>query len=130
MRRARLAVWPLAICVILCWAADARAYSWMMRHGYGGCINCHADPSGGELLTPYGYAQGDLLLRMHYGSDSTSGAASDGGEDEEVDFDSFDRYDYITRTCLGEMTAEIFMEEALKFVDACPRPSIETRGKE
>jgi len=35
---------------------------------------------------------------------------------------SFDRYDYITRTCLGEMTGEIFIEEALKFVNACPCP--------
>jgi len=28
---------------------------------------CHADPSGGGLLTPYGRAQGDLLLRTPFG---------------------------------------------------------------
>mgnify|MGYP001102378666 CR=1 FL=1 len=40
----------------------------------------------------------------------------------KVDFDSFERYNYITRTSLGEMTGEIFIEESLKFVDTCPRP--------
>ena len=34
-----------------------------------------------------------------------------------VDWNSFKRYDYISRTCLGEMTGEIFMEEALKMVN-------------
>ena len=32
----------------------------------------------------------------------------------KVDYGSFRRYDYITRTSLGEMTGEIFIEEALK----------------
>ena len=40
----------------------------------------------------------------------------------KVDWNSFERYGYISKTCLGEMTGEIFIEEALKFVDACPRP--------
>jgi hypothetical protein len=39
----------------------------MIRHAYTGCGVCHADPSGGEVLTPYGRAQSDLLLRMRYG---------------------------------------------------------------
>jgi hypothetical protein len=38
------------------------------------------------------------------------------------DFDSFERYAYITRTSLGERTGEILVEEALKFVNDCPRP--------
>ena len=38
----------------------------MIRHDYTGCVTCHADPSGGGLLTPYGRAQSDVLLRMHY----------------------------------------------------------------
>ena len=38
------------------------------------------------------------------------------------DFDSFERYEYITRTCLGEMTGQMFIEQALKFADSCPRP--------
>lgn len=46
----------------------ADAYTWMIRHDYGGCASCHADPSGGGPLTEYGRAQGDLLLRMHYGT--------------------------------------------------------------
>src|SRR5881396_3552903 len=40
----------------------------------------------------------------------------------KVDWGSFKRYDYVSRTCLGEMTGEILIEEGLKFVDACPRP--------
>lgn len=38
------------------------------------------------------------------------------------DWGSFRRYEYITRTGLGEMTGEILIEEALKFVAASPAP--------
>ena len=38
------------------------------------------------------------------------------------DWGSFKRYDYVSRTSLGEMTGDIFVEEAVKFVDRCPRP--------
>ena len=41
----------------------------------------------------------------------------------KVDWNSFERYNYITRTCLGEMTGEIFMREALEFVNQCPHPA-------
>lgn len=34
----------------------ADAYPWMIKHGYTNCSGCHADPSGGELLTIYGHA--------------------------------------------------------------------------
>jgi hypothetical protein len=37
--------------------------------------------------------------------------------------DSFERYDYITRTCLGERTGEILIEKSLAFVNTCPRPA-------
>src|ERR671910_1173384 len=91
-RAARL----ISICVpwlaIVFWAEPAQAYTWMIRHGYAGCVTCHADPSGGELLTPYGRVQGDLVLRMRYGKDDVSAAASEtsgGGES----FDSFDSFD-------------------------------------
>lgn len=40
----------------------------------------------------------------------------------KVDWNSFDRYDYISETCLGEMTGEIFIEEALNFINTCPSP--------
>lgn len=39
-----------------------------------------------------------------------------------VDWGSFKRYDYITRTSLGEMTGEILIEEALKMLAEHPAP--------
>lgn len=36
----------------------------------------------------------------------------------KVDFNSFERYDYISRTSLGEMTGEVLIENALKLIDA------------
>jgi hypothetical protein len=38
----------------------------------------------------------------------------------KVDFNSFPRYDYISRTSLGEMTGEILLDEWLKLVGRCP----------
>jgi hypothetical protein len=38
----------------------------MIKHDYAGCNQCHADPSGGGLLTLYGRAQGEILLRTRY----------------------------------------------------------------
>ncbi len=46
----------------------AGAYGWMIRHGYTSCTPCHADPSGSGVLTPYGRAQGDILLQSHFGA--------------------------------------------------------------
>jgi len=46
----------------------ASAYPWMIRHEYTQCSNCHADPAGGGLLNTYGRAQGEILMRMRYGS--------------------------------------------------------------
>ncbi|MBI3868083.1 MAG: hypothetical protein HY299_06070 [Verrucomicrobia bacterium] len=40
----------------------------------------------------------------------------------KVDFGSFKRYDYITRTSLGEMTGEILIEESLKLANEAPAP--------
>ncbi len=40
----------------------------------------------------------------------------------KVDFTSFKRYDYVSRTSLGEMTGEIYMENALKLVADSPKP--------
>jgi hypothetical protein len=40
----------------------------------------------------------------------------------KVDFQSFARYDYISRTSLGEMTGEILIEKALELVDRAGRP--------
>jgi hypothetical protein len=41
----------------------------------------------------------------------------------QVDWSSFKRYDYITRTCLGERAGELYMDEALKLVAECPTPT-------
>ena len=40
----------------------------------------------------------------------------------KVDWGSFKRYDYVSRTSLGEMTGEIYIDAALNFVAACPAP--------
>jgi len=40
----------------------------------------------------------------------------------KVDFNSFARYDYVSRTSLGEMTGEIYIEKALKLVAESPKP--------
>lgn len=37
------------------------------------------------------------------------------------DFNSFKRYDYVSRTSLGENTAEIYMNEALKLITESPK---------
>jgi hypothetical protein len=38
------------------------------------------------------------------------------------DFGSFKRYEYVSRTSLGERTGEVLVEEALKFVNESPNP--------
>jgi hypothetical protein len=40
-----------------------------------------------------------------------------------VDWGSFKVYDYVSRTCLGEMTGEILIDEALKLVAESPAPA-------
>jgi len=60
------------------WTDSAHAYAWMIRHDYTACGTCHADPSGGELLTTYGRVTSDLILSMNYGGskDESAGGAS------------------------------------------------------
>jgi hypothetical protein len=41
----------------------------------------------------------------------------------KVDFNSFKRYEYVSRTSLGEMTGEIYIEQALKLVAESPAPT-------
>lgn len=40
----------------------------------------------------------------------------------KVDYQSFKRYDYVSRTSLGEMTGEIYIEKALQLVKDSPKP--------
>ena len=75
----RLFAWSLALLFVSLFPSRAHANAWMIKHSYAGCPACHADPSGGELLTEYGRAQSDLLLRMRYGKPGggeTSSAAA------------------------------------------------------
>ena len=64
--------WSLVALFVSLIPSRAHAYTWMIKHGYASCPVCHADPSGGELLTSYGRVQSDELLRMKYGSSSES----------------------------------------------------------
>jgi hypothetical protein len=65
----------LAFVFALAVSSNASAYAWMIRHEYTSCATCHADPSGGELLTLYGRVTSDAALRMQYGG---------GGEQKDV----------------------------------------------
>ncbi len=89
-RLQRLLLACIPALVVLLAGTEAHAYPWMIRHGYGGCTTCHMDPSGGELLTRYGRAQGDLLLRMHYGRQT---ASLETPKQKTDSFDSFDSFD-------------------------------------
>lgn len=69
--RSPLLPFQVALALLLAcftWVDDAQAYAWMIRHDYTACGSCHADPSGGELLTHYGRVTSDLVLRTQYGS--------------------------------------------------------------
>ena len=61
-------------CGLFLWSAPAKAFPWMVKHGYNNCATCHVNPSGAGLLTEYGRAQSVLLLSSRYGN---------AGEDEE-----------------------------------------------
>jgi hypothetical protein len=69
----------LALGFVIFTPGRAHAYAWMIRHDYTGCASCHVDPSGGGLLTAYGRAQSDLLLRMRYGRPNTDEPDSSSG---------------------------------------------------
>ena len=46
----RLLRWALGLAfglALTTFSSSARAYPWMIRHGYTGCTPCHTDPSGG-----------------------------------------------------------------------------------
>jgi hypothetical protein len=75
----------------------------------------------GEALPNIGYY---LKRKMHGEFNLLFGLTNDafGYILTKEDFDSFERYAYITRTSLGERTGEILVDEALKFVNDCPRP--------
>jgi hypothetical protein len=67
-RAAQLLSWLVVVAAIVLGSRPAHAYPWMIRHEYQGCVPCHADPSGAGLLTEYGRAMGENVLRTRYGS--------------------------------------------------------------
>src|SRR5437773_7337265 len=76
----------------------------------------------GEALPNIGYY---LKRKMHGEHNLLFGLTNDayGYILTKEDFGSFKRYAYVSRTSLGERTGEILVNEALKFVDECPRPA-------
>jgi hypothetical protein len=85
----RFFAWSIVLLFVSFFPSRAHAYAWMIKHAYSGCPVCHADPSGGELLTAYGRAQSDLLLRMRYGKPGGS-SDSQPSSSSSSSFDSFD----------------------------------------
>jgi hypothetical protein len=71
----------------------------------------------GEALPNIGYY---LKRKMHGEHNLLFGLTNDAFAYimTKVDWNSFERYDYISRTCLGEMTGEIFIEGALQFIES------------
>jgi hypothetical protein len=62
----RLSIAIAVAAALLFHASSAHAYPWMIRYEYTQCVACHADPSGGGLLTEYGRVEGEYLLRTRY----------------------------------------------------------------
>ena len=76
----------------------------------------------GEALPNIGFY---LKRKMHGKHNLLFGLTNDafGYLLTKEDWDSFERYNYITRTSLGEMTGEIFINESLKFLSEQPKPA-------
>jgi hypothetical protein len=75
----------------------------------------------GEALPNIGFY---LKRKMHGTHNLLFGLTNDafGYILTKVDFRSFPRYDYISRTSLGELTGEILIDQALKLVEKSPPP--------
>jgi hypothetical protein len=75
----------------------------------------------GEALPNIGFY---LKRKMHGQHNLLFGLTNDasGYILTKVDFNSFPRYDYVSRTSLGEMTGEILIEKSLELVEKSPKP--------
>lgn len=75
----------------------------------------------GEALPNIGFY---LKRKMYGASNFLFGLTNDafGYMLVKEDWMSFDRYNYVSRTSLGEHTGDLLIEQALKFVDSLPRP--------
>jgi hypothetical protein len=74
----------------------------------------------GEALPNIGYY---LKRKMNTNDPFLFGLTNDalGYIITKEDYQSFERYDYISKTCLGEMTAEILTTESLKLIQESPK---------
>lgn len=75
----------------------------------------------GEALPNIGYY---LKRNMHTHHPFLFGLTNDafGYILTKVDFNSFKRYEYVSRTSLGEMTGDIYINEVLKWIKESPAP--------
>ncbi len=75
----------------------------------------------GEALPNIGYY---LKRKMHGQYNLLFGLTNDafGYILTKEDYNSFKRYDYISRTSLGERTGQVLVDEALKFINDSPAP--------
>ena len=75
----------------------------------------------GEALPNIGFY---LKRKMHGKHNLLFGLTNDafGYILTKVNFKSFPRYDYVSRTSLGEMTGEILIEKSLEFIGKSPAP--------
>jgi hypothetical protein len=75
----------------------------------------------GEALPNIGFY---LKRKMHGEHNLLFGLTNDafGYILTKVDYQSFPRYDYVSRTSLGEMTGEILIERSLRLANEAPRP--------
>jgi hypothetical protein len=77
----------------------------------------------GEALPNIGYY---VKRKMHGRHNFLFGLTNDafGYMLTKVDFNSFKRYEYVSRTSLGEMTGEDYISQALALVESAPRPKL------
>ncbi|MBM3834058.1 MAG: hypothetical protein FJ403_12460 [Verrucomicrobia bacterium] len=75
----------------------------------------------GEALPNIGYY---LKRKMHGQHNFLFGLTNDafGYILTKEDWGSFKRYEYVSRTSLGEMTGQIYVDEALKLIEQSPKP--------
>jgi len=80
----------------------------------------------GEALPNIGYY---VKRHMHTRQPFLFGLTNDafGYMLTKVDFMSFKRYEYVSNTSLGEMTGEIYIDQALKLVADCPPAANEVK---
>ena len=76
----------------------------------------------GEALPNIGFY---LKRKMHGDQNFLFGLTNDafGYILAKEDFESFNRYNYVSRTSLGEQTGPILVDESLKLVEESPRPA-------